>query len=252
MKIRVLGCAGTVSTESKTSAFLINDRILLDGGTICSSLTNKEIKAVKNIFISHPHFDHIKGLPSLAEALIFMEEPVPVTVHASEMAIESIRQHIMNGVIWPDFSKLPAENAPVIRYNCLREGVPVNLDGLSIAPYFLYHNYSDFGYLINDGKSSLLYTSDIGPDAELCTNGRVPDSTIIEVSFPNEKEEFALRTGHLTPALMLDMMKKLPALPRNIFVSHLKTYFRDKIVLQLEALGLANLTILKDGDILEL
>lgn len=252
MKIRVLGCAGTVSTESKTSAFLINDRILLDGGTICSSLTSKEIKTVKNVFISHPHFDHIKGLPSLAESLIFMEEPAPVTVHASEVAIESIRQHIMNGVIWPDFSKLPTENAPVIKYNCLREGVPVNLEGLSIAPYFLYHNYSDFGYLIDDGKSSLLYTSDIGPDAELCTNGRVPDSMIIEVSFPNEKEEFALRTGHLTPVLMLGMMKKLPTLPRNIFVSHLKTYFRDKIVLQLEALGLSNLTILKDGDILEL
>lgn len=252
MKIRVLGCAGTVSTETKTSAFLINDRVLLDGGTICSSLSYKELKTLKNVFISHPHFDHIKGLPSLAESLIFMNESAPVTIHASEMAVNSIRRHIMNGIIWPDFSKLPTESSPVIKYNCLKEGVPVNLEGLSIVPYFLYHNYSDYGYLIDDGSSSLLYTSDIGPDAELCTNGRVPESMIIEVSFPNENEELALCTGHLTPDLMMNMLKRLPTLPRNIFVSHIKTYFRAQIVLQLESLGLSNLIILNDGDILEI
>lgn len=252
MKIRVLGCAGIVSRESKTSAFLINDRILLDAGTICSALISEEIKTVKNVFISHPHFDHIKGIPSLAELMIFMEEPVPVIVHASEMAIESIRQHIMNGVIWPDFSKLPTEQAPVLKYNCLKEGVPVDLEGLSISPYYLYDNYSDFGYLLDDGRTSLLYTSDIGIDADLSVIGRVPDSMIIEVSFPNEKEDLALRTGHLTPAQMMVMLKKLPNFPRNIFVSHIKTYFREQIVRQIEALGLPNLTILKDGDIFEL
>lgn len=252
MKIRVLGCAGTVSTEAKTSAFLINDRILLDAGTICSSLAYEELKFLKNVFISHPHFDHIKGLPSLAESLIFMEESVPVTIHASEMAIDSIRQHIMNGVIWPDFSKLPTEKSPVIKYNSLKEGVPVKVEGVSIIPYFLYHNYSDYGYLIENGSSSLLYTSDIGIDAELCTNGRVPDSMIIEVSFPNENEELAVRTGHLTPQLLMHMLKKLPVLPRNIFVSHIKAYYRERILLQLKALGLSNLVILNDGDILEL
>ncbi len=252
MNIRVLGCAGTVSTESKTSAFLINDNILLDGGTICSSLSLEELQALKHIFISHPHFDHIKGLPSLAETLVFMDEPLPITIHASAMAIKSIREHIMNGIIWPDFSKLPSESAPVIKYNCLAEGNPVRVDGLAVTPFFLYHNYSDFGYLLDDGKSSLLYTSDIGPDAELSTNGLVPDSLIIEVSFPNENEELALRTGHLTPILLMDMLKRLPTLPRNIYVSHLKTYFKDKIVRQLTSLGLSNLTVLNDGDILEL
>lgn len=252
MKIRVLGCAGTVSKESKTSAFLVNDSILFDGGTICSSLTLEELKILKNVFISHPHFDHIKGIPSLAETLIFMQEPLPVTVHGSELAINSIRQHIMNGIIWPDFSKLPTESEPVIKYRSLAEGVPVKLEGLSITPYFLYHNYSDFGYLLADGKSSLLYTSDIGPDAELCINGRVPDSMIIEVSFPNENEELALRTGHLTPNLLMDMLKKLHSLPGRIFVSHLKTYFREQIVRQLEELRLPDLVILSDGDLLEI
>jgi ribonuclease BN (tRNA processing enzyme) len=158
----------------------------------------------------------------------------------------------MNDIIWPDFSRLPTEESPVIRYRSLPEGVAVRTDGISITPWFLFNNNSDFGYLLDDGTSSLLYTSDIGHDAELCKNGKVPDSMIIEVSFPNENEELALRTGHLTPLLMLNLLKKLPRFPGNIFVAHLKTYYREKIVAEIKALGLSNLKVLHDGDVLEL
>jgi cAMP phosphodiesterase len=249
VKIRVLGCAGSISTESKTSAFLINDSVLLDGGTICSSLSPEEIKPLKNIFISHPHFDHIKGLPTLAENLVFMGETVPVTIHGSEQTLNSIRQHLMNGIIWPDFTILPSECAPVIKYSRLDEDVTVHVDGLSVTPYFLFRNFTDFGYCIDDGKNNLLYTSDIGHDATLTIKGRVPDTIIIEVSFPNEKEELALQTGHLTPLLMMDMLKRLPTWPGKIFVSHLKALFRDQIIKEILSLGIPNLEILNDGDI---
>lgn len=249
MKIRVLGCAGSISTESKTSAFLINDSVLLDGGTICSSLSLEEIKPLKNIFISHPHFDHIKGLPTLAENLVFMQETIPATIYGSEQTLKSIRQHLMNGIIWPDFSALPNESAPVIKYSILNEGVAVHLDGLSVTPYFLFQNFRDFGYCIDDGKSTLLYTSDIGHDATLTIKGKVPDAIIIEVSFPNEKEELALQTGHLTPLLMMDMLKKLQPPPGKIFVSHLKALYRDQIIKEIVSLEIPNLIILNDGDI---
>jgi len=252
MKIRVLGCAGSISKESKTSAFLINDRVLLDGGTICSSLSPEETRPLKNIFISHPHFDHIKGLPTLAENLLFMQESAPVTIHGSEQTLISIRQHLMNGIIWPDFSVLPNEQTPILKYSRLDEGVAVQLDGLSITPLILFRNVSDFGYCIDDGKSTLLYTGDIGPGSKLTMKGKVPDSMIIEVSFPNEKEELALQTGHLTPLLMIAMIKKLPVRPRNIFVAHLKAFFRDQIIEEIRALGMQNLVILNDGDILDI
>jgi ribonuclease BN (tRNA processing enzyme) len=158
----------------------------------------------------------------------------------------------MNGIIWPDFSVLPNESAPVIKYSRLDEGVAVHLDGLIVTPYFLSQNFTDFGYFINDGKSTLLYTSDIGPEAKLSINGQTPSSIIIEVSFPNEKEELAFQTGHLTPLLMMDMINKQPALPGKIFVSHLKALFRDQIIKEIRSLGMPNLVILNDGDILEI
>jgi cAMP phosphodiesterase len=252
MKIQVLGCAGTISPEARTSAFLLNDSILMDGGTICSSLSLDDLEKIKTIFISHPHFDHIKGLPSLAETLIFKEEISPVTILASDLAIEAIRRHIMNDVIWPDFSRLPTEEQPVIRYLPIPEGVPVQAGELAITPYFLLDNRSDFGYLIEDGGTSLLYTSDIGASARLGVDGRVAEHLIVEVSFPNEKDELAALTGHLTPSLLQEMHSRLPVRPRTVFVTHMKTYFREQIVGELRELELPNLVILNDGDILDL
>jgi len=252
MKIRVLGCAGTVSPESKTSAFLINDNVMLDGGTICSALSMEELEAVRTIFISHPHFDHIKGIPSLAETLIFVPDAQPVTILGSDQAIESIRSHIMNNIIWPDFSALPTADQPVISYRKIPEGVPVTAGKVTVTPFFLNNNLTDFGYLVKEGNSSLLYTSDIGPEAKLDLNGEGPDSVIIEVSFPNEKEDLAIQTCHLTPLLLLKMLRKLPVLPGKIFVSHLKTYYKEQIIAELHALGLPNLVILNDGDMFEM
>ena len=252
MEIRVLGCAGTVSTETKTSAYLVNGKILLDAGTVCSALDFEEQKQLKKILISHPHFDHIKGLPTLAENLIFMKTSEPVTIYGSEMTIDAIRRHVMNGVIWPDFSKLPSKDSPVLQYEELKEKQSLEVDGVAITPCFLFKNFCDFGYFLDDGNSSLLYTSDIGADAELSIGGRVPDSIIIEVSFPDENRELALMTGHLTPGLMMEMIEKLPEMPKNIFVSHFKTYFKKQIIDQLNSLGIPNLKILSDGDVLKL
>lgn len=252
MKIQVLGCAGTVSREAKTSAFLINDSILMDSGTICSSLSPPELERIETIFISHPHFDHVKGIPSLAETLIFMEKSSPVTINASEMAIDAIRRHIMNDVIWPDFSRLPTQENPVLRYRAVRDGVPLRVGGVTITPHCLLGNQTDFGYLLENGSDSLLYTSDIGAGTRLCINGRVPEQVIVEVSFPDEKRDLAAVTGHLTPALLLELLTTLPTQPRTIFVTHMKTYYREQIIRQLQELPVKNLVILSDGDIIQL
>ena len=39
----------------------------------------------------------------------------PVQVHALPATIEALRTHIFNGVIWPDFTRLPTRRHPVIR-----------------------------------------------------------------------------------------------------------------------------------------
>jgi ribonuclease BN (tRNA processing enzyme) len=251
MNVRVLGCAGTVSPDAKTSAFLVDGTLLLDGGTICSALSADDLLRIGTVFISHPHFDHIKGIPSLVETLNFLGVTTPVTIAGSSQAIDAISRHIMNDVIWPDFSVIPDPESPVVRYRTITEGETVTVDGISVTPRCLHGNRTDFGYLVSDGKSTLLYTSDIGPDARL---DALPDldAMIIEVSFPDDCGDLAIRTGHLTPSLLQALLRQWAVRPERIYVSHLKSHFRDLITSQLAALAMPGLVILNDGDLIRL
>ena len=46
MKIRVLGAYGAEGLAQRPSAFLVNDRLLIDGGTVGGGLTNSESLAI--------------------------------------------------------------------------------------------------------------------------------------------------------------------------------------------------------------
>jgi len=75
--IRVLGCHGsdallqqaTGPRACNTCSFLLNETLLLDAGTVASKLSLSEQAQIRHIILSHLHFDHIKGLPMLADNL---------------------------------------------------------------------------------------------------------------------------------------------------------------------------------------
>jgi cAMP phosphodiesterase len=91
LKIFVLGCGGSRGRNSRPTAFLVNP---------------KDCARVDNILITHSHIDHIGDLPFLAE-LTFDLRAAPVNVYGIKETIDSISSHILNGHIWPNFSKIP-------------------------------------------------------------------------------------------------------------------------------------------------
>ncbi len=56
----ILGSAGAEFPDFRPPAFLIDDSLLLDAGTIGSVLTEDEQWSIRNIFITHAHLDHIR------------------------------------------------------------------------------------------------------------------------------------------------------------------------------------------------
>ena len=62
MKIRVLGCDGGELKGYFPVAFLINDHLLFEAGSVTSKLSLQEQLKIKEIIISHSHLDHIKDL----------------------------------------------------------------------------------------------------------------------------------------------------------------------------------------------
>ena len=77
MNIRVLGSHGsdllvkgpTGSKICRSVGFLVNEELMVDAGTLASSLTLDEQSRVKHILLSHLHLDHIKGIPPLVDNL---------------------------------------------------------------------------------------------------------------------------------------------------------------------------------------
>ena len=70
---------------------------------------------------------------------------------------------------------------------------------------------------------------------------------IVEVSYPDEMKELAVRVGHLTPALLADQLQKLIQPPKRIFITHVKPQFRAGIEQEIAALGLNKVEILREG-----
>jgi hypothetical protein len=54
MKIRVLGAAGSEGLAHRPSAFLVDDRLLIDGGTVGGALAGDEQLAIEHALVTSP------------------------------------------------------------------------------------------------------------------------------------------------------------------------------------------------------
>jgi ribonuclease BN (tRNA processing enzyme) len=252
MKLRVLGCAGSESLDFHPPAFLIDNELLLDAGTIGAVLGEDEQWGVRTIFLTHSHLDHIKGIPFLADNIIMRNLPHNIKVAGSAETVAAIRDHLLNNVIWPDFSRIPSPTAPVISYLELAPGREITVDGYSVTAYRVNHSIPAVGYIVRKGDKALLYTGDTGPTEAIWEKAANLSALIVEVSFPNEMERMALLTGHLTAGLLKSELRKLKELPPRILVSHPKPQYYNRIRIELHALGIPQIELLKDGNCYEL
>lgn len=250
MKIRVLGSSGSVDHEKNTSAFLIDDFMLLDAGTISRSLRSEALSRITHIFLTHAHLDHIKGLPFLIENRAMKNSKKFISIYSGRAVIQDLKKHIFNDRIWPDFSKIPSPRQGIIRYH------PISTAGfVPIGRYHIYankvnHTVPAYGYLIEDAdRNVLVYSGDSGPTEKIWERmkGRRVKGLIIEVSFPNALKKLALLSGHLTPDLLQGEIRKMPVLPEKFFITHPKTPYKKTIEKELNSIKRVSWEILRDG-----
>src|SRR5881409_1247869 len=92
MKIRVLGAFGAEGLGHRPSAFLVNDRTLIDAGTVSSTLTVPEQLSIEHALISHSNLDHVAGLVYLSETLGFCENGAAVTITGIDHVVSTDRK----------------------------------------------------------------------------------------------------------------------------------------------------------------
>lgn len=252
MKIRVLGCSGAELPDHRPSAFLVDDSLLLDAGTVGAVLTAREQERLQWVLVTHAHLDHVRGIPLWADNLILAAAGNSIQVMGRVETLDAIREHLMNDVIWPDFSRIPSPEQAVVRYRPLELEQEYQVDGYGVTAYGVNHSIPAVAYRVRREGVSILYTGDTGPTERVWQEAGTLDALIIEVSFPDAMEELAIQTGHLTPGLLRRELRKLPTPPGRILITHLKPQHEAVIREQLAAAGMKNLLFLRDGAIHEI
>jgi cAMP phosphodiesterase len=250
MKVKVLGCSGSESIGHLPPGFLVNDRVMLDAGTISAALSIEAQSRITDIFISHTHLDHIKGLLFLADNIIGRIKQ-PVNIRAVPKVVDAIKKHLMNDLIWPDFTKIPTPKAPVLAYKPFAAGKAVSAAGLRIKAIPMNHPVPAVGFLVSDGKSSFIYSADTGPNEGLWAEAKKAKNLkgiIVDTSFPNSMDFVAGLSGHFTPAqLHGDLRSAKVGNEVPIYIYHIKPVHKQRVIRELRALGRTNVKVLQEG-----
>lgn len=251
----MLGVSGTELPGHTPPSLLLGERILFDAGSLTHALDLKDQLKLSDIFVTHAHLDHVTGIPFLAENLALAQKRVPVRILSIPPVIQAIKRHLLNGMIWPDFSTIPDAHHPILRLIELKINHPVSIRGYAITPVEVNHSVPAAGYLVEGSrKRSFFYTGDTGPSGDLW--GRIGEKLIhcliIEVSFPNRMEAIAIETGHLTPRLLKRELSRMRCMPKKIMVTHLKPKYAQTIKGELKELRIKNLKLLQDEEMIEI
>ncbi|MEW6053049.1 MAG: 3',5'-cyclic-nucleotide phosphodiesterase [Nitrospirota bacterium] len=255
MRIRVIGCSGAEFPGHNAPSFVLDDEIVFDAGSITDVLDKKAQFRIKNIFITHAHLDHIKSIPFLADNVIVGRKKNRINILSIAQVIRTIKRHLFNSSVWPDFTIIPNPEHAIMNLITLKAGLTLRINRYSVTPYRVKHPVPAVGYLVEDDRNKrFFYTGDTGPTPQTWKNigRRRLNCLIIDVSFPDAMRGMAVKTGHLTPALLRQELMMMHDMPERVYISHPKPQYIRTIRNQISRLKLNNVRILREGDIVKI
>jgi ribonuclease BN (tRNA processing enzyme) len=222
MRIKVLGCSGGVGPGLRTTSLLVNDEVLIDAGTGVCDLSLAQMGRISDVFITHSHLDHVAGLAFMADNLFDLIDR-PVRIHATRETLATLREHLFNWKLWPDFSKLPDERNPLLTWHEVEAGQPQAVNGHTLTAFPVLHTVPAVGYALQGPEGTFAFSGDTYATDALWTAlnalSRL-DKLMIEVAFTNDDDELARVSRHFTPELLGRELKKLRHKPMLYLTHH--------------------------------
>lgn len=227
MIFHVLGCSGAIAAGCRTTAFLLDDDILIDAGTGVGDMALDALARIEHILISHSHLDHVLSIGLLADSVMRTRRAAgrgPIRVHALPETLAALRQHIFNGIIWPDFTRLPSAEQPVLEFVPFAIGDVLKLGTRRIEVLSASHTVPAVGFAVDGGESGhWVYTGDTGPNPALWMRLRHMKVAhlVIETAFSDEERQLAYISRHLCPAALGRELAQLPG-SVDVHITHIK------------------------------
>ena len=243
----------TASLRQHLTCFVIDDVVAIDAGSLAMAASALHLRQIRDVVLTHAHLDHIAGLPLFIDDL-FSTLSEPVTIYSTESVMQTLERDIFNWSVYPRFSELSNANGPVLKYRTFGEAEKFSVKHLTFQPVAVNHKVPSTGFLVSDGGTTIGLSGDT---AEMDGFWNLINSTedlsaiLLECAFPDELEDLARVSHHLTPRRMkLELEKCERRCP--IYVVNLKPMFRESIVRQLVELNEADLTVLQVGRVYDL
>lgn len=213
--------------------------------------TFEQKQKVRDVVLTHAHLDHIAGLPLFLDDL-FATLTEPVRIYAESEVIEILERDIFNWDIYPRFSELSNENGAIMEYVAFERGREFCVAGLRFVAAGVNHKVPAVGFIVSDDKKSFAISSDTAEMDEFwqaANKAKNLNALLIECAFPDELEELARVSHHLTPKILRAEIAKFEHAGCPIFAINLKPMYRDEIAAQIEKLNIENLKTLDVGKI---
>ena len=260
MTIRVLGCSGSIAQGCKTSSFLLDDDVLIDAGTGVNDLSLDALMGIDHVLISHSHLDHVLSVPLLADSVLrrrVAQRRGPIQVHALPETLTALREHIFNDVIWPDFTRLPSAEQPLLRFVPFAIGEVLVLGSRQrrIEILSAAHTVAAVGFAVDGGAAGWwVYTADTGPNPLLWQRLRHMQvgQLVIETTFGDVEAELARISRHLCPESLGHELRQLTG-QIDVRITHIKPGEMTSVMAEIARLDLPHpVRALAVGDVMGL
>lgn len=248
-----VSAAAGVDEPQFLSSYLVDDAVCIDGGSVGLLADVDRQRAVRHVFLTHAHLDHVASLPLFIEN-VYEPGPGCVEILGSAETLASIHGDLFNDRIWPDFFRLSSPRDAFVKATPLEPLATVERAGLRITPVPVTHSCETLAMVVDDGASCVAFAADTGPTdllwRELAARPTLR-GVFLECSFPDALGDFATRIGHLSPATFAAQRARLPPGAR-FFAVHRKARHAATIARELAALGAPGVELARPGVVYEL
>jgi ribonuclease BN (tRNA processing enzyme) len=246
MILNVLGCSGSIAAGCKTTAFLLDGDVLIDAGTGVGDLALDALARIDHVLVSHSHLDHVLSIGLMADGVMRLRDAArrgPIRVHALPETLAALRAHIFNGVIWPDFTRLPSAEHPILELVPFAVGDVLDVAGKRVEVLSASHTVPAVGFAVlppaGSEAGAWVFTGDTGPNPLLWERLRrmKVGQLVIETAFSDEERQLARISRHLCPAALGHELAHLDGVV-DVHITHIKPGEMDAVMSQIGKLGL--------------
>lgn len=247
VRLQVLGCSGSIAVGNRTTAFLLDDAVLIDAGTGVGDLDLDAMNRIDDIVLSHSHLDHVLAIPLLADSVMKgrLADPArgPIRVHGLPQTLATLRTHLFNGQLWPDFLTIPSRERPILSMHAFAIGDRLQLGphGRTVDVLPAAHTVPACGFAIDTAQGWWVYSGDTGPNPALwrVLKGRRIAHLVIETAFGDEERWLADLSGHLAPSSLTAELAQLDgSVP--VHITHPKPGEMAAVLAQIRAIDSAH------------